>query len=69
MKPSPAVVGVVTFTDPRDTGLAVERESYLRQSHQALARLLSRNGAKVVDPMKSLRKGWTESDMFGLRTK
>jgi L-fucose isomerase-like protein len=69
VKPSPAAVGVVTFTDPRDTGLAVERETYLRQSHQALVRLLSKNGAKVVDPMKSLRKGWTESDMFGLRTK
>ncbi len=64
-----AVVGVVTFTDPRDTGLATEREKYLRDSHRSLVRFLSSNGVKVVDPMKKLRRGWTEKDMFGLRTK
>ena len=69
MKPSAAVVGVVTFTDPRDTGLAVERETYLCNSHRGMVRLLAKGGAKVIDPMKRLRRGWTERDTFGLRTK
>lgn len=64
-----AVVGVVAFTDPRDTGLAAEREQYLRESHQSLVKHLSRNGVKVVDPMRKLRRGWTPEMMFGLRTK
>jgi len=29
-------VGVATFTDPRDTSLAQEREAYLRERHQSL---------------------------------
>lgn len=66
---SKAVVGVVTFTDPRDTGLATERETYLRDSHRSLVRFLTNNDIKVIDPMKKLRKNWTEKDMFGVRTK
>jgi L-fucose isomerase-like protein len=63
-----AVVGVVTFTDPRDTGLATEREAYLRESHQNLVKLLGKQ-VKVVDPMKKLRRGWKSTDMFGVRTR
>ena len=69
MMESKAVVGVVTFTDPRDTGLATEREIYLKESHGSLVKFLRGKGFKVIDPMGSIRKGWTEEDMFGLRTK
>lgn len=64
-----AVVGVVTFTDPRDTGLATEREAYLHAKHQSLTKFLRGRQVRVIDPMSKLRKGWTEKDMFGLRTK
>ncbi len=64
-----AVVGVITFTDPRDTGLAMEREAYLHEKHRSLTSFLRRSGIKVVDPMSRLRRRWTEKDMFGLRTK
>jgi len=63
------VVGVVSFTDPRDTGLAVERETYLRESHRDLVKFLSKTGFKVVDPMRKIRRGWTQDETYGIRTK
>ncbi len=63
------VVGVVTFTDPRDTGLAVEREAYLFECHRSLTRFLASQSVKVIDPMKRLRKDWAKAGTFGIRSK
>jgi len=66
---SEPIVGVVTFTDPRETGLASEREQYLRERHQALVKLLTSRGITAIDPMKQIRPNWNPDQPFGLRTK
>jgi L-fucose isomerase-like protein len=63
------VVGTVTFTDPRDTGLATERERYLQDSHESLVASLREEGFRVIDPMAEIREDWKETDMYGIRTK
>ncbi|MCB0235524.1 MAG: hypothetical protein KDG58_15185, partial [Anaerolineae bacterium] len=58
-------VGLVTFTDGRDSFFDLPRETYLRELHQELSAFLTANGCQVVDPMASLRPdrdGW-----FGVR--
>lgn len=58
-------IGIVSFTDPRPTAYAEERERYIREHHNDLKRYLRENGFEVVDPMEEL-KG--EGEFFGLRT-
>ncbi|MCO6452253.1 MAG: hypothetical protein J5I90_15835 [Caldilineales bacterium] len=58
-------VGVITFTDGRDSFLDIPRERRLRDLHQELVALLSENGCDVIDPMRSLRA--PDSDWFGVR--
>ena len=58
-------VGLVTFTDGRDSFFDQPRESYLRARHQELVQFLIEAGCDVVDPMTLLRpdpEGW-----FGVR--
>lgn len=58
-------VGVVSFTDPRETTLARERERYLRERHQALVSFVRGQGFVAVDPLGEMRR---EGDaVFGLR--
>lgn len=59
------VVGVVTFTDGRDSFFNQERETYLRNQHQQIVEYLRANGCEVVDPMAALRG--SEAGWFGLR--
>lgn len=58
-------VGLVTFTDGRDSFFDLPRETYLRQQHQALIQFLTDNGCEVVDPMAELRPD--PDDWFGVR--
>ncbi len=58
-------VGIVSFTDPRPTAYAEERENYIREHHNSLKHYLIDKGFEVVDPMKEI-KG--EGGLFGLRT-
>lgn len=58
-------VGLVTFTDGRDSFYDGPRETYLRARHRELVDFLTENGCDVVDPMATLRpepEGW-----FGVR--
>ncbi len=58
-------VGVVTFTDGRDSFFSQDRESYLRSQHQQVVDFLRQHGCEVIDPMQVLRdetEGW-----FGVR--
>jgi len=58
-------VGVITFTDGRDSFFDLPRENFLRQRHTELVELLAANGCAVSDPMRTLRTdpdGW-----FGVR--
>ncbi|MEZ4769247.1 MAG: hypothetical protein R2844_12575 [Caldilineales bacterium] len=58
-------VGLITFTDGRDSFFDLPRERYLRERHQELITFLTANGCQVIDPMASLRpdpNGW-----FGVR--
>jgi L-fucose isomerase-like protein len=58
-------VGLVTFTDGRDSFFDEPREATLRRYHQELAEFLMSHGCDVVDPMATLRPeptGW-----FGVR--
>jgi L-fucose isomerase-like protein len=58
-------VGLITFTDGRDTFFDLPRETYLRERHQELVKFLTDNGCDVVDPMASLRPD--PNDWFGAR--
>jgi L-fucose isomerase-like protein len=58
-------VGLVTFTDGRDSFFDQAREDRLRGYHRDLVRFLTDSGCLVVDPMTSLREG--TSDWFGVR--
>ena len=58
-------VGVITFTDGRDSFFDLPREQFLRQRHGELTEFLTTNGCTVSDPMAALRTdpyGW-----FGVR--
>lgn len=59
-------VGIVTFTDPRDTALAQEREAYLRERHAALVSSVQGAGLIPVDPLSQMRA--PGDGVFGLRT-
>lgn len=59
-------LGLVCFTDPRETGLADKRESYLRASHQSLAWTLRDRGLIVADPLEQMRSA--SDPFFGLRS-
>jgi len=58
-------VGLVSFTDGRDSFFDQSREDYLRVRHAELASLLQANGCEVVDAMAYLRA--SESAWFGVR--
>ncbi len=58
------VAATVSFTDPRTTEHASERENFIRREHNELVRFLSTNGIDVLDTMAKVRG---ESDeMFGI---
>ncbi len=59
-------VGIISFTDPRDTGLALEREKYIESRHFKLKEFLYENNFDVVNPLEDIRQDWT--DNFGIRT-
>jgi len=58
-------VGIVSFTDPRPTAYAEERENYIREHHNGLKRYLNEKGFEVVDPMEEIK---ANSELFGIRT-
>ena len=58
-------VGLVTFTDGRDSFFDQARENHLRHIHKGLVDFLTAQGCEVVDPMVELRQGAT--DWFGVR--
>ncbi len=58
-------VGLITFTDGRDTFFDLPRETYLRELHEQLVDFLTENGCDVVNPMADLRPDPT--DWFGVR--
>ena len=43
-------VGIVSYTDPRETAFAREREQYIEQSHHRLCEFLRAHHVEVVDP-------------------
>jgi len=47
-------VGVVSFTDPRSSGLASVTEQYNRRCHLELVKFLKSRGFEVIDPRKGL---------------
>lgn len=60
-------VAVVTFTDPRDTAYAEERERYLERRHREVRSTLETAGFTVVDPVEAARgRDW--KGVFGLRS-
>ena len=63
---SKPVIGLVSFTDPRPTSLAREREEYIETQHNEVKRHLSNQGMTVLDPGAQMRGEWT--DIFGIRT-
>ena len=59
-------VGILSFTDPRETAaLAQERERYIEARHRELRDYLQKNGVNVIDPLAEMRKGW--KIWFGIR--
>jgi L-fucose isomerase-like protein len=58
-------VGIITFTDGRDSFFDLPRETYLHQRHAELAQFLGDNGCTVIDPLPSLRPD--PNDWFGVR--
>lgn len=58
-------VGLVTFTDGRDSFFDGPREKYLRARHDELALYLTEHGCEVIDPMVDLRPD--PEDWFGVR--
>lgn len=59
-------VGIISFTDPRETAFAIERERYIEKSHIDLKDFLQKREVEVCDPVNELRKGWR--DVFGIRS-
>ena len=65
MQSSGPKVGIITFTDGRDSFFDLPRETYLRERHAELSRFLRDQGCEVINPMTALRPdadGW-----FGVR--
>ena len=60
------IVGIVSFTDPRPTSLAREREEYIERNHLELKRHLEADGIEVLDPMAPRKEGW--QDIYGVQT-
>lgn len=58
-------IGIVSFTDPRPTAFAEQRETYIREHHNGLKIFLREQGFEVVDPMEEI-KG--QSELFGIRS-
>jgi L-fucose isomerase-like protein len=58
-------VGVITFTDGRDSFFDLSRERFLRQRHRDLVEFLTANSCEVVDPMTMMRPD--PNDWFGVR--
>ncbi|MEA3335873.1 MAG: hypothetical protein U9R25_08165 [Chloroflexota bacterium] len=58
-------VGLISFTDGRDSFFDLPRETYLREQHQELITFLNDHDCQVVDPMASLRPD--PNDWFGVR--
>ncbi|MGB9876951.1 MAG: fucose isomerase [bacterium] len=58
-------IGIVSFTDPRPTAYAEERENYIREHHNQLKEFLIQQGFSLVDPMEEV-KG--KSEFFGIRS-
>jgi L-fucose isomerase len=59
-------VGIVSYTDPRKTALAREREQYIEKSHYQLHEFLRAHHIEVVDPLVQMREGWKST--FGIAT-
>jgi len=60
------IVGVVSFTDPRSTAFAQQREKYIEDRHRALVAALRRSKIRVLDAMRGLRREAKGS--WGVRT-
>ena len=58
-------IGIVSFTDPRPTAFAEERENYIREHHNQLKKFLIEKGFSVVDPMEEVKGN---SEFFGIRS-
>ncbi|RKY64567.1 MAG: fucose isomerase, partial [Candidatus Latescibacterota bacterium] len=59
-------VGILSFTDPRETAAFFsEREGYIQQRHRKLATYLEENGIEVADPLSEMRTAGGK--YFGLR--
>jgi L-fucose isomerase len=61
------VVGIVTFTDGRDSFFDRQREGYLRAEHQQLAEFLRRQNCEVIDPLAALDRADNNEGWFGIR--
>jgi len=59
-------IGVISFTDPRSTSFATEREEYIKRKHAEVVLVLESAGIQVVDPMKSLRDSGSKT--YGVAT-
>lgn len=58
-------IGIVSFTDPRETAFAGERENYIREHHLLLRDFLLQNSLPVIDPMEKIRS--PQDEIFGIR--
>ena len=58
-------IGLVSFSDPRETSFARQREEYIERKHNEVVTFLRQRGFAVVDPLAELRRGWKQD--FGLR--
>lgn len=59
-------VGIVSYTDPRNTAFTREREQYVEMSHHQLCEFLRAHHIEVVDPLLQMREGW--KNVFGVNT-
>ncbi len=59
-------VGIVSYTDPRKTAFAREREQYIEKSHYQLCEFLRAHHIEVVDPLPQMREG--RKHVFGIAT-
>jgi len=60
------IIGLVSFTDPRPTSLASEREQYIEAQHNDVKTYLESQGMTVLDPGSQIREAG--ADIFGIRT-
>ncbi|MCD6169065.1 MAG: fucose isomerase [Candidatus Latescibacteria bacterium] len=59
-------VGILSFTDPRETAAFFsEREDYIQERHRKLRSYLEENGIEVADPLSEMRTAGGK--YFGLR--